>query len=565
MPDAQTFKPRLYHIYNDPDVRDDLNRKAGTRDPLPDLVSNAYYLLGYDWRQTITEWRKKGLKAPPVMITVANRTETAARIKHAFDKKKIKIEELCNPELTLHIDSKVLKAAEEQEDPVVIDEISEDVKAKNGNGGKEKSLTQKERAELLRRQVDTVGKPGEPGEKIQNVISVDMLSEGWDARTVTHIMGLRAFGSQLLCEQVVGRGLRRTSYDDINEETDLFDPEYVNIFGVPFTFLPHEGNGGDPPVEAPKTAIRPLPERQHLEIRWPSVIRIDHSYRPRLTLDMKKVKTLPLDASKTRRIVDLAPVVAGRPDMDMVAVIKLEKLAHEFRHQRIVFEVAQEVYEAMDHGWKGSKEYLLAQLIGLIEEFISSDKIEITPRLFNRDTLRRKLMIILNMTAIVHHIWRAIRFANTEVATPVFDSTKPIHSTSDMNIWFTKRHCVPTEKSHINYCVLDSTWESSDAFQLDRNNAVEAWVKNDHLGFEVLYIHRGVVKKYRPDFIVKLKSGEFLVLETKGQDDEQSSAKREFMLEWCKAVNEHGGFGSWRHETAHSPTALLDILANIPT
>lgn len=103
----------------------------------------------------------------------------------------------------------------------------------------ERKLTRVEQAELLRREVDTVGKVGQPGAGIQNVISVGMLSEGWDAKTVTHIMGLRAFTSQLLCEQVVGRGLRRTSYD-VNPKNGLFEPEYVNIFGVPFTFLPHE-------------------------------------------------------------------------------------------------------------------------------------------------------------------------------------------------------------------------------------------------------------------------------------------------------------------------------------
>ncbi|NIT61097.1 MAG: hypothetical protein GWN00_34310, partial [Aliifodinibius sp.] len=92
---------------------------------------------------------------------------------------------------------------------------------------------------LLRQMVDTIGQVDQPGEQIQKVIAVGMLSEGWDAKTVTHIMGLRAFTSQLLCEQVVGRGLRRTSYE-VNQETGRFEPEYVNIFGVPFTFLPHE-------------------------------------------------------------------------------------------------------------------------------------------------------------------------------------------------------------------------------------------------------------------------------------------------------------------------------------
>ena len=163
------------------------------------------------------------------------------------------------------------------------EEETNDGEEPNGDQPRRK-LSKKEQAELLRRQVDTVGRKGEPGEKIQNVISVGMLSEGWDAKTVTHIMGLRAFTSQLLCEQVVGRGLRRTSYE-VEEKTGLFQPEYVNIFGVPFTFLPHEGGGDEPPPPppAPKTRIEALPERKGYEIVWPNVIRIDHEYRPTLS------------------------------------------------------------------------------------------------------------------------------------------------------------------------------------------------------------------------------------------------------------------------------------------
>jgi type III restriction enzyme len=150
-----------------------------------------------------------------------------------------------------------------------------------------KKLTKKQQAELLRQTVDTVGQAGKPGEKIQNVISVGMLSEGWDAKTVTHIMGLRAFSSQLLCEQVVGRGLRRVSYD-IGPD-GLFEPEYVNIFGVPFTFLPHEGGeGAPPPPPKPKTKIEPVHEKIEHEITWPNVVRIDTVYRPKLTLDLGK-------------------------------------------------------------------------------------------------------------------------------------------------------------------------------------------------------------------------------------------------------------------------------------
>lgn len=93
-------------------VKHDLNRRAKPEEPLPDLVTNGYYLLGHDWRETAREWTENGAVTPPVMITVANRTETAARIKHAFDRKRIRIDELCDPERTLHIDSKVLAAAE---------------------------------------------------------------------------------------------------------------------------------------------------------------------------------------------------------------------------------------------------------------------------------------------------------------------------------------------------------------------------------------------------------------------------------------------------------------------
>ena len=143
----------------------------------------------------------------------------------------------------------------------------------------------------MRQQVDTVGQVGKPGEQIQNVISVGMLSEGWDAKTVTHIMGLRAFTSQLLCEQVVGRGLRRTAYE-LNPETGLFDPEYVNIFGVPFTFLPHESKEGAIPAP-PKAedADRAGPGESVLR----NLLAKRHPHRPRhtgrdLSLDWGKVQ-----------------------------------------------------------------------------------------------------------------------------------------------------------------------------------------------------------------------------------------------------------------------------------
>ena len=567
VPDAKTYKSRLSHIYNDPEVKDDLNRRAGPEEPLPDLVSNGYYLLGYDWRETAEAWEKDKIKTPPVMITVANRTETAARVKYAFDRKKVRIDALCDSERTLHIDSKVLGEAEAEEE-VLSSQFSVDTSQDNLKTENAKLPTKKQQAELLRLQVDTVGQVGKAGEQIQNVISVGMLSEGWDAKTVTHIMGLRAFTSQLLCEQVVGRGLRRTSYETkkqtdpvTGKEIELFEPEYVNIFGVPFAFLPYEGGGDDPPPPPkPKTAIQPAADKADFEISWPNVIRIDHVHRPRLSLDWGKVKPLNLNASQTVQIAELAPTVDGKPDVTKLAAIELERLAREFRTQRIIFETARDVYDQMQKSWKGGKEFLLAQLVRLVDQFIRSDTIRITPALFYQDDLKRRLIVTLNMTKVVQHIWEAIRFENTDKLEPVFDQDRPIHSTGDMVTWHTGKPCEYTAQSHINLCVYDSTWEASEAFELDHNPLVDAWVKNDHLSFEVFYVHRGVVRKYRPDFLIRLRSGNMLVLETKGRDSDQNRTKRRFLDEWTRAVNEHGGFGRWSWDVSMDPGDIKDIL-----
>lgn len=556
---TREYKSRFYHIYNDPEVKDDLNRTAESHEPLPDLVLNAYYFLGKDWLETKRRWEKSGVRTPPVMITVANRTETAARVKYAFDHGKILIDELQSPDKTLHIDSKVLEEAEAQEEPVA--EVPE---SKNGSGNEEvekpKKLSKAEQAERLRRMVDTVGKPGEPGEQIQNVIAVGMLSEGWDAKTVTHIMGLRAFSSQLLCEQVVGRGLRRTSYE-VDSESGMFEPEYVNVFGVPFTFLPHEGaEGALPSAPDPRVRIEPVTEKQQYEITWPNVVRIEHVYREILQLDLEKVEPLYLDAGTIATFAELAPIVDGQPDVTRLSEIDLLALARKFRLQKIVFETAKDVFEQMRPAWKGTKEYLLAQVIRLVERFINSEKILVIPHLFAQDELRHRLVLTLSMNKIVQHIWEAIRSENTETLEPVFDRQAPVRSTSDMRPWYTSKPCYYTKKSHVNFCACDSTWEATEAFRLDHNPLVDAWVKNDHLGFSVPYVYQGVIRKYRPDFLVRLRNRAMLVLEVKGKETDEDKTKWHFLDEWIKAVNHHGGFGFWRWAVSKHPTDVDSIL-----
>lgn len=219
----------------------------------------------------------------------------------------------------------------------------------------------------------------------------------------------------------------------------------------------------------------------------------------------------------------------------------------------------------MKHTWQGSREVLLAQLVRLVEQFIRAHRIDIHPPLFYQDDLRRRLIITLNMSRVVQHIWEAVRQENTERLTPVFDRDHPIRTTGEMRTWYTGKPCERTSKSHINFCVYDSTWEASDAYVLDNDPSVAAWVKNDHLGFEVLYIYRGVVRKYRPDFLAQLSNGDMLVLETKGQDTEQDEVKRRYLAEWVEAVNSHGGFGRWRWAVTRQPGEIRDILMRSTT
>lgn len=539
VPDVESFKSKLYHIYADETVKDDINRKASEEEPLPDLLVQAYYLLGKDWLELFKAWHNAGSTVPPVMITVANRTETASRIKYSFDHKRIQVPELCEPEYTIHIDSKAL----------------EDVESISNK-------SKREAAEEMREIVDTVGQRGKKGELIRNVISVGMLSEGWDAKTVTHILGLRAFSSQLLCEQVVGRGLRRTSYD-LQEGSDFFAPEYVNIFGIPFTFLPHESDEtGGGPITKPKTQIEPLPEKKQYEISWPNIIRLDREYRSELDVDLDSIEPLKLRAGETRLRADMAPIIDGQTDLTKCTEIDLEKLDQELRLQRIVFEVAGQVYEQMASDWQkeGTKYALLGQVIRIVESYLKSDKIVIEPALFETDPLRRRIMYLLNMNKIVQHLWGYIRAVQTTKLIPVYDQSRKIRSTADMPRWYTTKPCSITQHSHISHCVFDSSWEATESYILEKNSHVAAWVKNDHLGFEIIYTFDGVIRKYIPDFLIRLDNGKMLVLETKGQETRRDKVKREALAEWIEAVNNTGEFGLWFNDVSYDVADVDGII-----
>ncbi|MDY6806221.1 MAG: DEAD/DEAH box helicase family protein, partial [Cyanobacteriota bacterium] len=556
---TKEYKSRFYHIYKDAEVKQNLGRKANQEEPLPDLVLNAYNLLGKDWLETAKTWKSAGFTTPPVMITVANRTETSTRIKYAFDSQQIQVNELCVSELTLQVDSKVLNAAEDSE-PEITTKSKSGKSDRRSTASSKRKISKKEQGEYLRQIVDTVGKPGKPGERIQQIISVGMLSEGWDAKTVTHIMGLRAFSSQLLCEQVVGRGLRRTAYE-IHPETGLLEPEYVNIFGVPFTFLPHEsGEDIPPPPPTPKTEIKPVSEKKQAEIKWPNIIRIERIYSSVLKLAISQLEPLELNAIEAATLAELAPIVEGKPDVSKISFIDWKILADSLRLQKIIFETARDIFHRLYPNWKGKKESLLSQLIVIIEDFINSDKIKITPSFLGEDELKRRTIIGLNMTKINRHLLPAFFVENRESSVPIFDSDRPILSTGDMPPWYAGKPCEYTQKSHINCCTLDGAWVGSPAWELDRHPNVDAWMRSDRFGLEIFYMFKGVVRKYRPDFLIKLKNGSFLILETKGRDSDRELIKRNSLDEWVKAVNQYGTFGKWQRAVSRNPTDIAQIL-----
>lgn len=587
-PSARDFRSKLYHIYTadveGARISDDLNQKIDESIPLPDLVKNAYILLGKDWKTVYDSWKNKIPFVPPVMITVANTTYTSARIKYSFDHDSfllsaVGLGELGNPEKTLQIDNRILNKVERgefgefngDETEQDVEEV-EDVVEEENDEPEEKKKSKKEFALELRGKVNTVGRLGEAGEQIQNVISVSMLSEGWDAKTVTHIMGLRAFSSQLLCEQVVGRGLRRTEYETkkfidqkTGKEIDLFEAEYVNIFGVPFTFLPHEETGEGPvqPTTKAKTEIKPDKEKAEHEISFPNVLRIDHIYKPQLTINLAEVKPLELDPYSSITEAELGAIIAGKPTNLSISEIDLVEIGINTRTQTIIFKTASAIYNSEKKpDWKGSKETFLIQLIGIVEKIINSDKIRFKNPLFNQDEVRKRILLMLNMNKVIQHIWNEIRAVNTTQLTPIFDKEHPIRSTWDIRTWWTSKPCENFSKSHINFVVCDNSWEFLEARKINDSKVVESFVKNDrdHLRFAIFYNYQGTVNRYFPDFIIKLKTGEHLILETKGQDKDKDKTKRAFLDEWCRAINQHGGFGKWSWAVSFDPNDLEKLL-----
>jgi type III restriction enzyme len=226
---------------------------------------------------------------------------------------------------------------------------------------------------------------------------------------------------------------------------------------------------------------------------------------------------------------------------------------------RLASLAAQKAFESLGSRFKGRREYLVFQMIRLSEEFFASDKVVI-PSEFHRDPLRRRILIALSIDRIVQHLLRFVTEQNKEHVEPVFDEENPIGSTRNMRTWYTTKVCHPAVRSQVSHMVADSAWEQFAANLLETSPLVDAYAKNDHLGFQIHYLWNGAKRRYIPDFLIRLTNGKTLVLEIKGEDSEQNRAKLAAMRSWVEAVNGKGGFGRWSCDVVYEMAKMQDVL-----
>lgn len=457
-------------------------------------------------------------------------------------------------EVTLRIDSNLLAAAE-----------SEDPKA-----------TKKDAAEELRKIVATVGRPGEPGEHIRCVVSVNMLSEGWDANNVTHILGLRAFGSQLLCEQVVGRGLRRMDYTP-DPATGLLTEEYVDIFGVPFSLIPFKGREPErgPQLEdRPKNEVLALPERQAFEIRFPIVEGYVVALKRNLVrCDVSSVERLSLDPWRTPTATFVRPQVSyqiGHPSVHGgfgYELMDRQAYYQSVHPQTIAFEIAREIVKSLTETAqpgraqlrRQSRSILFPQVLRIVQAYIGVgvDFNGLHPCEVGLQTYAQRIVGLLTA---------AITPDDEQGEPPLLprlNRYKPIGSTESVH-FKTVKPVFPTPHSHLNFAACDTdSWEQAAVFHLEKlahEGSVVCYARNDRLEFNIPYEFYGNPQVYEPDFIVRLPNGVHLVLEIKGESRADTAAKHQAAQRWVAAVNRWGQLGKWDFLVCREPQRLAEEL-----
>jgi type III restriction enzyme len=556
-------------------IRKDMPRKGrgqgGELDPLklPTRLQTALQALYGHYEKTFRLWEQNNIRVPPCFIIVCQNTAISKLVYDFISGFHRKNEDgtttLENGRLalfrnfdettgnplprpnTLLIDSEQLEAGDALDDNFrsmaadEIDRFRREMIERTGDPRTAESITDQE---LLREVMNTVGKPGQLGGSIRCVVSVSMLTEGWDANTVTHVLGIRAFGTQLLCVQVIGRALRRQSYD-LNEE-QLFNVEYADVFGIPFDFTAK-------PVVAPPQPPRETiqvkavrPERDALEIRFPRV----EGYR--VELPEERLTAEFNDDS----ILVLTPALVG-PSITRNSGIIGEgvdlNLAHlgDMRPSTLLFHVTHRLlYTKWRDPGEEPKLHLFGQLKRITKQWLDGCLV------CQGDTYPALLMYQELADMACNRITAAITraFLGERPIKALLDPYNPAGSTRHVrfNTSKTDRWETSSARCHINWVILDSDWEAEFCRVAESHPKVHAYVKNHSLGLEVPYRYGSETRKYRPDFIVLVDDGHgdddllHLVVEIKGYRQEDAKEKKSTMeTYWVPGVNHLKTHGRW--------------------
>ena len=512
-------------------------------------------------------WQRAGIGVPPVFIVVCQNTAISKLVfewiagfergeaqqgeRAAFHAGHLELfrnydehgGRLPRPR-TLLIDSRQLEAGEALDKTfkdaasAEIEQFKRELAAREGAGSVKGDVSE---GDLLREVMNTVGRVGRLGEQIRCVVSVSMLTEGWDTNTVTHILGVRAFGTQLLCEQVVGRGLRRQSYE-LNKD-GLFDVEYADIMGIPFDFARSPQKVDNPKPPKPVTRVHAIAERADLEIRFPRV----SGYRRELPSER-----LEAQFDEDSRLVitpeDIGPTSVTMEGIVGAGVTITPEVLAKLRPSEISFNLAKHLLYTHFRDEDGfPKQHLFPQIQRLArrwidEGYLITKGVPIGAILYQEQLARAAEKIDIACT----------RGGGGHIVA-VLDPYNPGGSTRHVN-FITTKECWKTgaqpPRSQISHVVKDSSWEVALAQALEGHDRVIAYAKNQALGFEIPYLDGGTTRRYLPDFIVRLDAGGpeplHLVLEMKGMRDESDKAKAQTARDlWVPGVNALGGYGRW--------------------
>ncbi len=533
---------------------------------LPVELQTALESLYGHYEKTFNLWQEAGIQTPPAFIIVCQNTSISKLIYDFVSGFEQELEDgatkfvpgrhklfwnydeygtpLARPN-TLLIDSEQLESGEALDrkfrkmNEAAIEQFKRERVQRSGDQRDAENISDQE---LLREVMNTVGKPGRLGGSIRCVVSVSMLTEGWDANTVTHILGVRAFGTQLLCEQVVGRALRRQSYE-LNEK-GRFDPEYADIFGIPFDFTakPVKAKPHPPRESIHVQAVRP--QRDSLEIQFPRV----EGYRVELPTEQLKA-VFNEDSTLT-----LTPKLVGPSQTTTSGIIGKENeltLEHleDQRRSTLLYNLTQHLLYTYFRDENGEpKLHLFGQLKRIARQWLDGYLV------CKGGTYPALLMYkeLADMASERIHAGITQYFKDQQPILGVLDPYNPIGSTMHVNFLTSKKSRWRTDsrKCHINWVVLDSDWEGEFCRVVEKHPKVISYVKNHALGFEVPYRYGSSMRKYIPDFIVQVDDGQpdplNLIVEVKGYRGEDAKVKKETMESyWIPGVNRLGTHGRW--------------------